>query len=776
MAKQFDDNLFEDVKFQEAPKFDDSLFEDAPVAEVPEVSMTEALGRGALQGASFGFSEEAGSAITAIPDFIREKVRASKEASGLSQVQSDLVNKLTQKYNSASERGDTARADKIRAMIEKETQQPFKPEESASLGDIYSERRDLARAKEEEVKEAAPVSYFAGEMLGGIAPAIATGGAGAVAKIGTTGLKTAIKEGAKSGAKYGAVSGLGTSEADLTEGDIEGVAKDVATGTAAGTILGGALPVVAKGVKAVAGKVPGKDKPLDFAYDKAPRLVKKIIKATELARKGDEVVGQSVENKQLANLEGLVDDTQKFLEASRKEANELIESALDPKIKINVSDKYGKYVGDLQESLKKFTPDSDEAKTIKNAIQTINKQREEILGSATFNPQLPTRKEAIETLQKKLETVRFQNEIGVPQAKAIDNLFNKVAKMKEGWEPDMITAKRVQTDFSLPDEATAVEMLKDVAKLKINKNFVDKESGMIRQMPVELVEVIKKYEPSIQEKAGRVYLQRGPGQVRESEILSYRPDMIEAPLEVNPQQLRSVEAELRELSKKADPGGAITKVASDVRSTLLNELPPELAEKFKQGMLTQSEINRIKDLTSRDIISKFQGAEKAEATQALSNLLEAEHGFGGAGPGGSRIIRDDIKETLKRLDPKFGQEFEQRAGEYAQKLDLNRVGETRGISPGIIAGGIESLGVRGGAVVGTALQKVDKMKALASIPKEKLATMAQDVAQQYPKLSNFLNNLASVQSQSKKNALLFVASQKPDLKAQLEELLGKEEE
>lgn len=62
MAKQFDDNLFEDVEFQEAPKFDDSLFEDTPVvSEVPEVGMTEALSRGALQGASFGFSEEAAS-------------------------------------------------------------------------------------------------------------------------------------------------------------------------------------------------------------------------------------------------------------------------------------------------------------------------------------------------------------------------------------------------------------------------------------------------------------------------------------------------------------------------------------------------------------------------------------------------------------------------------------------------------------------------------------------------------------------------------------------
>jgi len=437
-----------------------------------------------------------------------------------------------------------------------------------------------------------------------------------------------------------------------------------------------------------------------------------------------------------------------------------------------------KYIKDLTDSAKNFTPDSEEAKVLNNAIETINNQRKQILGSAMQDPTLPTKKEAYKKLLQKVENIKFQNEIGVPQAQAIDTLFNKVAKLKSsGFKADSVDAERIMKDFNLGDTDSAIQMAKDIVKLKITKPQINKLTGEIEDIPVELVQVIKKYEPKIGEKGSKLYLERGPGKVRESEILPFRAEQVEAPLEMTPQQLRSLESKMREISQIKDPAGVVTEIAKDLRQGTLDGLPKEAAERFKQGMATHADVNRFKDLVDKNVISKFQGAEKTQAQQKLANILESEHGFGGAGPAHSELVRTDIKDTLSRIDPEFGQMFSKESADIAKRIDLNRVGDVAGMQQSsLLSGGIEAGGVRVGVGIGGGMAKVERMskavKSIAGLPKQKLADLAKQTAKSSPKLSNFLNNLANVENPQRKSALIFAASQKPDLKEDIASLFG----
>lgn len=180
--------------------------------DIKEPSQLKAAGLGALQGATFGFSDEAMAALKAMQEQIKTKV------SPVEQLKSHAAGKS--------------------------------PEE---LKELYQKYRELERQKYKAAEEAFPGTYGTSELAGGIATSLIPGlGAGNVAKA----------------AGLGALTGLGTSEADLTEGQVGGTAEDIlmggALGYGAGKLgekIGQALTpeatkarAVARAVKAMGGK------------------------------------------------------------------------------------------------------------------------------------------------------------------------------------------------------------------------------------------------------------------------------------------------------------------------------------------------------------------------------------------------------------------------------------------------------------------------------------------------------------------------------------------
>lgn len=115
---------------------------------------------------------------------------------------------------------------------------PFKDE-------TYQELRDKIRSDKNNARESNPKSYLAGNVVGGVASAVAIPGASTI----------------KGAATLGAVQGLGESNADLTEGEFGQAAIDSAKGAAIGGGVAYGVPKVLEGVKSgaktVARLIPG---------------------------------------------------------------------------------------------------------------------------------------------------------------------------------------------------------------------------------------------------------------------------------------------------------------------------------------------------------------------------------------------------------------------------------------------------------------------------------------------------------------------------------------
>lgn len=107
------------------------------------------------------------------------------------------------------------------------------------LLDLYREQRDVARHDDDAARAANPKSFIAGEVGGGLLPAMATAGGSSGAS--GLGIGAKLLRAAGSGAKWGAATGLGDSKADLTQGDIGGAALDTAKGAATGATVSAGL-------------------------------------------------------------------------------------------------------------------------------------------------------------------------------------------------------------------------------------------------------------------------------------------------------------------------------------------------------------------------------------------------------------------------------------------------------------------------------------------------------------------------------------------------------
>jgi len=237
----------------------------APDNDTPSVA--ESYLHGMTQGATLGFGEELGAGALAALQPLLKYIPGTTES--------------------------TTRE------LEQQGFQVEAPDEQKSFIERYRDLRDTTREAQKKAKEENEAAYISGELVGGIAPAIATGGSAAVGSAANLGLKELVKQGIKKGAVsglgYGAGSGLGASEADLTKGETEQAAIDTLVGAGTGALLGGGLGAAAPVLKAGASKT-GKliDKYItgdeSWLRDSSPSL-NKIISATKRTMKGEKLLG-----------------------------------------------------------------------------------------------------------------------------------------------------------------------------------------------------------------------------------------------------------------------------------------------------------------------------------------------------------------------------------------------------------------------------------------------------------------------------------------------------
>lgn len=245
---------------------------DSPAtAPAPEVSMGQSAARGALQGASMGFGDEAAAAID----------------TAVSQVPG--VRSLAQMFQSSN----------------------LPSVENPSL--TYAQRRDAYRQANANAQQANPLTYGAGELAGAVATAPA------IPSLAGRGIVTA----ATNAAIQGGAAALGSSDADLTKGQFMQAAKDTAGGAALGGLLGGALHGVGSKVAGGAENRMMADVGEDLGG--TSRLKDRVqLRKQMLSEKGDaEFSGRDVV---------MADSTKPILDAARAGRTEEAVSLIKPQI------------------------------------------------------------------------------------------------------------------------------------------------------------------------------------------------------------------------------------------------------------------------------------------------------------------------------------------------------------------------------------------------------------------------------------------------------------
>lgn len=371
----------------DVPKFEETVdlqpedeVMNIPLSTKPERSMLESAGRGAVQGATFGFGEEIGAAALSPLETLRAKV---------SEYISGTPENVDKQLREQGFTGDI---------------------QSQDIIDKYKELRDTTREANKAAQEANPWTYGIADVAGGVLPAIATGGGTAAAQVGTTLGRQATKQAAKTGAKYGAASGLGYGESDLTEGDISGAATDVAIGGVLGGALGAATPAIVKGGKQA----------LQKTGETLKRGAKAITPMSELMEAGYKYGKEG----KIIDLDVIDKDTMKLAkeivsDIETKYKNLDLQGKKDylasKGITVDVKENVNKILSDL----KQLANESMEPAKVKTAIKNIQKK----IGVSS-QEELMTQKAEKNALRKLLESQGKDNE-------AIIKAEKQLAKLQE---------------------------------------------------------------------------------------------------------------------------------------------------------------------------------------------------------------------------------------------------------------------------------------------------------------------------------------------------------
>lgn len=201
-------------------------WKSAPMADAKEQpkgkpTALQSAGRGAMQGATFGFADEMSGAAAAMPGM--DKRQANADALGMPAIPSPV--------DMAIGGG--------RSILEMLAPSLF----GTKGGEAYAQGRDESRALNDAARAANPKSYMAGEIGGGVGVGLGAMGAGATLMRPGMSLPALVGVGGVEGAGYGALSGAGNATTDT--------AGDALEGAKTGALIGSAVPVAARAIGSI---------------------------------------------------------------------------------------------------------------------------------------------------------------------------------------------------------------------------------------------------------------------------------------------------------------------------------------------------------------------------------------------------------------------------------------------------------------------------------------------------------------------------------------------
>jgi hypothetical protein len=218
------------------------------------------------------------------------------------------------------------------------------------LMQAYYDMRNQQKAQEEKAFEDQPLATLAGNLPGGIATTMATGGIGSTGKVGnilskilpqTEKLKKAklaskVGMGVKEGTKAGALSGFGQGDAKLIEDPSE-VLEETASTAIGGGLLGGVLPAVGSGLK----------KGKDFLMQSP--LAKNVGLGYKAGKKGIDIADDDQVVDYITNItKDIRESISKNFKGSSKK--QLLEQADEIGIRVNAGEAIDDVIEDIQKT------------------------------------------------------------------------------------------------------------------------------------------------------------------------------------------------------------------------------------------------------------------------------------------------------------------------------------------------------------------------------------------------------------------------------------------
>lgn len=137
----------------------------------------------------------------------------------------------------------------------------------ADLSTLYDAAVSVPRMAQKSAAEHHPVAYYGGQIAGGVAPAIVSGGAGIAPQVARAGLGVRTAVASAEGAAYGALHGAGSADGDLIDRAI-GAGYGAAGGAATGALLPGAVDATKAAWRGVSAPVQGMLRPDRFGNEK----------------------------------------------------------------------------------------------------------------------------------------------------------------------------------------------------------------------------------------------------------------------------------------------------------------------------------------------------------------------------------------------------------------------------------------------------------------------------------------------------------------------------
>lgn len=442
---------------------------EIPVEELPEVSQGEALGRGALQGATFGFSDEMG----------------GKVQSGLDKMQG-----LLHDYTGLVGPSPTQVSEELAA-------EGFTGDIGPTSGEeLYEEAVAQDRTMNKAAEEQHGGTYLAGELAGSLA--IPVPGASA-AKVASKIPKAAklmkkfkdankIKKGIATGAGMGALEAAGRTEADLTSA--EGM-EDTLKGAAAGGIFGGVLGKVASKIDEKSAK-----KLLDKAdklEDEASQAIARSMGATPSQMKsimGSKTgkkkimekissVGKTLQDEGIFKVKQTAEDLNDVIFRKMDEVGQNLEKAgkkIDDKIKDMPIETFaddfnavGQKLDDDLESIasNRLKTATDEGKSQYQDLSSIKEVvKDEILAAAQSQNKLSDLVQLKRQIQREVDwrdtAKTATNEYYATVQSHLTDLINSIAKKGDNEAAEQILANNKKySDLVIAENLSGNKMLKE---------------------------------------------------------------------------------------------------------------------------------------------------------------------------------------------------------------------------------------------------------------------------------------------------------------------------